>query len=105
MRSQQLVGAIEDVAGEQPNPTSRLEEREDKALFETALDSMNMDQRAVFVLFELEGVTGPELAEALEIPLPTAYSRLRLARDAFKRAVMRERARRDAPLRRERGSA
>lgn len=66
-----------------------LERRDDLELFETALASMDLDQRAVFTLFELEGVRGPELAEALEIPLGTAYSRLRLAREAFRRAVAR----------------
>jgi len=41
----------------------------------------------VFCLFELEGMTGEEIAEALEIPLGTAYSRLRLARAAFAAAT------------------
>ena len=45
------------------------------------------EQRAVFCLFELEGMTGEEIAEAIEIPLGTAYSRLRLARAAFGAAV------------------
>lgn len=104
-REQLSPETIEGVAAELPHPTSGLEEREDKALFEAALDSMTLEQRAVFVLFELVGMTGPDLAETLEIPLPTAYSRLRLAREAFRRAVVRESARRDAPLRRERGHA
>jgi RNA polymerase sigma-70 factor, ECF subfamily len=66
-----------------------LERRHDRELFDAALASMDLDQRAVFTLFELEGVRGPEIAEALDIPLSTAYSRLRLAREAFRRAVMR----------------
>lgn len=69
--------------------SSLLERRHDLELFEAALASMDLDQRAVFTLFELEGVRGPEMAEALEIPLGTAYSRLRRAREAFRRAVMR----------------
>ena len=68
---------------------SLLERRDDLELFEAALASMDLEQRAVFTLFELEGIRGPELAEALEIPLSTAYSRLRLAREAFRRAVAR----------------
>jgi len=79
------------------NPTAALERNEDLALFDAALDELDLDQRAAFVLFELVGMSGPDLAETLEIPLGTAYSRLRLARDAFRRAVVRERARRDTP--------
>lgn len=106
VRREQLdPDALEGVVGELPNPTSGLEEREDRVLFDTALASMSMEQRAVFVLFEIVGLKGPDLAETLEIPLPTAYSRLRLAREAFRRAVVREQARRDAPVRRERGHA
>jgi RNA polymerase sigma-70 factor, ECF subfamily len=92
---------IESAAMPALNPTSRLEETEDLELFELALDTLDADQRAAFVLFELVGLSGPDLAETLEIPLGTAYSRLRLARDAFRRAILRERARRDAPRTRE----
>jgi RNA polymerase sigma-70 factor (ECF subfamily) len=41
----------------------------------------------VFTLFELEGMTGDDVAEVLGIPLGTAYSRLRLARESFRKAV------------------
>ena len=51
------------------------------------LERIPDEQRAVFCLFELEGMTGEEIAEALELPLGTAYSRLRLARVAFSAAV------------------
>jgi len=86
------------------NPTARLERDEDLALFNTALDALDPDQRAAFVLFELAGISGPDLAETLEIPLGTVHSRLRLAREAFRRAVLRERARRDTPVLRVRRS-
>lgn len=45
------------------------------------------DQRVVFVLVHFEDWTVPEIASGLEIPLPTAYSRLRAARIAFERQV------------------
>lgn len=44
---------------------------------------LDEDQRAVFVLAELEGYTGREIARALSINPNTASSRLRLARRAF----------------------
>ncbi len=63
------------------------ERHQDLAMFEAALDELDIEQRAVFILFELENHTGDEIAEALEIPLGTVYSRLRLARVAFKKAA------------------
>jgi len=71
--------------------TARGAERsEDLALFERALGGVDLDQRAVFILFEIEGMTGDAIAETLGIPLGTVYSRLRLAREAFKRSVLRQ---------------
>jgi RNA polymerase sigma-70 factor (ECF subfamily) len=70
------------------------ERREDLELFDAALGVLDLDQRAVFVLFELDDMTGDEIAEVLQIPLGTVYSRLRLARQGFKRAVLRRTAQR-----------
>jgi DNA-directed RNA polymerase specialized sigma24 family protein len=46
-------------------------------------------KREVFVLAELEEMTTPEIAEAVGIPLNTAYSRLRVARQEFSEALAR----------------
>jgi len=51
------------------------------------LDGMALDLRTVFVLSELEGMTMPEVAALLEIPVGTSASRLRRAREAFRSAV------------------
>jgi len=61
------------------------------ALFNRLLSSMALDQRAVFVLFEVEGYNGAEIAHMLDCPLATVYSRLRLARTAFVRSADRYR--------------
>ena len=52
-----------------------------------AMNEIPLDRRAVFVMHELEGQGIPEVAEALQVPLNTAYSRLRLARRDFAVAV------------------
>ncbi len=57
------------------------------------LQTLNEDQRDVFVLAELEQLTAPEVAAVLGAPLNTVYSRLRLARAEFSKAVARHRAR------------
>jgi RNA polymerase sigma-70 factor (ECF subfamily) len=66
---------------------------EDVALFMRALEALEMDRRAVFVLFELDGCPMKEIAELVGIPLFTGYSRLRTAREEFTAAVRRLRPR------------
>ena len=48
----------------------------------------------VFVLFELEELSTPQIAELCEIPVGTAASRLRRAREDFEERVARVEARR-----------
>jgi RNA polymerase sigma-70 factor (ECF subfamily) len=64
------------------------ERHQQLALFEAALDEISVEKRAVFILFELENLTGDQIADRLAIPLGTVYSRLRLARAALKRATL-----------------
>jgi RNA polymerase sigma-70 factor, ECF subfamily len=71
---------------------AKMEQRESLALLETILDELPLEQRAVFVMFELEGCTGDEIAELLELPLGTVYSRLRLARQTFQAKLSRRQA-------------
>ena len=69
------------------------ERREAERLLDSILDTLPTEQRAVFTLFELEGKSCEEIAQLCEIPLGTVYSRLRLSREAFKRAAARLEAR------------
>ena len=59
------------------------------ALALRALDTLDDDERAVFVAHELDELPMPEVAEALGIALNTAYSRLRRARRNFEAAAER----------------
>jgi RNA polymerase sigma-70 factor (ECF subfamily) len=58
------------------------------------LGELDPPKREVFILAELEEMTAPEIAEAVAIPLNTAYSRLRAARQEFQLAFTRAAARR-----------
>ena len=69
------------------------EHQEQLAELERILSTLGSEQRNVFVLFEIEKLTGEEIAEALGIPLGTVYSRLQLARKAFRAELERTRAR------------
>jgi RNA polymerase sigma-70 factor (ECF subfamily) len=69
------------------------ERREAEDLLDAILDTLPIEQRAVFTLFELDGRTCEEIAQLCAIPIGTVYSRLRLSREAFKRASARLEAR------------
>jgi RNA polymerase sigma-70 factor (ECF subfamily) len=73
-----------------------LDQRRARLALEAILGRMPEEQRVVFVLFELEGMTGEDIAELLGVPVGTVRSRLRLARDEFERAVARLQAREGA---------
>lgn len=77
-----------------PTPLDLTEQGDQVRLLWTILEGIDPLKREVFVLAELEEMSAPEIAEALEIPLNTAYSRLRAARQAFEEAVARDTARR-----------
>jgi RNA polymerase sigma-70 factor (ECF subfamily) len=83
-----------DGGGSGGNTEDRHAELSDRRrLLERALNAMSLEQRAVFVLFELEGWDGDELVAALQIPLGTVHSRLRLARAVFHRTLEQQAAR------------
>ncbi len=60
-----------------------------RQLVVAALQRMKPARRAVFVMAAIDGHTAPEIAQALDMPLNTVYSRLRVARDEFAAAVRR----------------
>ena len=80
---------IEAQAAAGKTPADLTEKREALLLLERALDRTPFNRRKVFVLFELEGLTCDQIADMFEIPLGTAYSRLRLARKDFHKAIRR----------------
>jgi len=63
---------------------------ERRQLLDAGLAALSTELRTVFVLYELEGFTLPEIAETLELPLVMATSRLRQGRHAFETWVTRE---------------
>ena len=73
-------------------PDMAAERAEAARVVNRLLAGLDDDQREVFVLAELEQLSAPEIADALEVKLNTVYSRLRLARAAFAEAAARHRA-------------
>jgi RNA polymerase sigma-70 factor (ECF subfamily) len=82
-----------DVVDPAEAPDTLLDRQRKRRLVLRALDEIELDRRAVFVLHEIDGVTCEAIALSLEIPLGTVYSRLRLAREDFTAKMRRLQAR------------
>lgn len=79
----------ETLRSSEPTPFERIEQNDQVRLLARLLGELADAKREVFVLAEIEELTVPEIAQALEIPLNTAYSRLRTARQEFEQALAR----------------
>ncbi len=79
-----------------PGADEQLATEQARRLLLDALDTLDMDRRAVVVMHDLDGCPVPEVAGVLGIPLNTAYSRLRLGREQLAAAAQRLRAKRGA---------
>jgi RNA polymerase sigma-70 factor (ECF subfamily) len=80
---------IDTLVAPTPSPEELLDERRAQQVLRHVLDSMPVDLRAVFVLFEIEELTLREVAALLDIPIGTVGSRLRRARECFHGSVRR----------------
>jgi RNA polymerase sigma-70 factor, ECF subfamily len=83
------VAQLELSASDYPDMAIVLGSRRRLAAAEALLDRLPEAQRSVFVLFELEDLSGPEIAELLDVSVGTVRSRLRLARETFAREIQR----------------
>jgi RNA polymerase sigma-70 factor (ECF subfamily) len=79
----------ESIATPESSPLERAAQREKIDLLHSILETLDDDKRAAFILGELEGMSGPEMADALGVPVDTAYSRLRAANASFNAAYER----------------
>lgn len=70
-----------------PSPDELTDQKRAREMLDQLLEHIEIDARAVFVLFEIEGFTVPEIADLLKIPLGTAASRLRRSREQFQALV------------------
>ncbi len=72
-----------------PPPDDLAHQKRLRELFEALLEGIERDSRAVFIGFEVDGFTIPEIADALAIPTEAATCRLRRARKRF-RAIAKD---------------
>jgi RNA polymerase sigma-70 factor (ECF subfamily) len=83
----------------EPEQVAALERAQARDALYAILDELRTEQREVYVLYEIEQLTMPEVAEALGCPVQTAYSRYRSARKYVQAEVQRLAS--HEPLRRE----
>jgi RNA polymerase sigma-70 factor, ECF subfamily len=76
-----------------PLPDVLLDQRRARELLDRVLGELPDDLRAALILFDLEGLTKQEVAEALGIPPGTVASRVRRAREEVEARVLRYQAR------------
>jgi RNA polymerase sigma-70 factor (ECF subfamily) len=84
-------------AGEEATQEEGLDLELVRARLNQLLESLDDEKRAVFVMFEVEGLPMEEVAEVVGCPLQTAYSRLYAARRKVEALAQRMRAQGRSP--------
>ena len=74
------------------DPEAALQRGQARQQLETILDELDLDKRAVFVMFEIDELSCDEIAAVVGVPVGTVYSRLHAARASFREAIARHRA-------------
>lgn len=74
-------------ASQLPGTDELADQRRARRALDSIMQQMDSDLRTVFVLYELEQFTSVEISEILGIPIGTAASRLRRARQQFRGLV------------------
>jgi RNA polymerase sigma-70 factor (ECF subfamily) len=80
----ELVG---DAGGDSLDPERMADNQQRLQMLQAALEHLDDDKRAIFIMAEIHGETVVSIAAGLGIPVDTAYSRLRAARKVFQEAV------------------
>lgn len=91
-REQPLDLAPAEPASEAESPEQLAQLSQARAQLARVLDAMPLSKRAIFVMFEIDGMSCSEIAAALALPVGTVHSRLHAARGAFTAALARVQA-------------
>jgi len=92
-RREEPLHDLDDEERSEPGPERLTEMSRARRELQEILDGMAWEQRAPFILFELEEQTVPEIASTLGVPIGTVSSRLRAAREHFQASLRRLHAR------------
>lgn len=90
-RYEEVTDSPPEALGQEGAPDAVLERNQARAKLAQILEALPDEQRMVFVMFELDERPCPEIAELLQIPLGTVYTRLKSARALFHTLAARSR--------------
>jgi RNA polymerase sigma factor (sigma-70 family) len=85
----EVPGGLVDAEDQAPGAEEHIASARARTLVLRALGSLPEKQRTIIVMHDLDGASMREIADILSVPLFTAYSRLRSARQAFAKSVRR----------------
>jgi RNA polymerase sigma-70 factor (ECF subfamily) len=88
-RQREVPSELSDTVASENDPEEQAEARRRRERLQHVLSDLPLELRTVFVLFELEQMTKSEVAELLGLPVGTAVSRLRRARQLFRESLER----------------
>jgi RNA polymerase sigma-70 factor (ECF subfamily) len=86
-RRREIPSDIPEAPDSKPGALALIEKHEMRELARAALSKVEPSRRAVLILSYFEGLSVPDIATALQIPVNTAYSRLHRARQEFSEAA------------------
>ena len=87
VRREQLVDSLPDEPSPLGGPEEEASLRDRRRQLREALDRLDLERRAVFVMFELEEMSCDEIASIVGVPVGTVHSRLFSARKLFQKAL------------------
>jgi RNA polymerase sigma-70 factor (ECF subfamily) len=85
----EVIGSEPDACAPEVSSLERMVQAEQLALVQAALEKIDLEHRAVFILHDLDDTPMAQVASSLGIPTNTGYSRLRAARRKFETALAR----------------
>ncbi len=71
------------------DPEALMADRQKTSRVLDALASLTLEKRSLLVMFDIDGFAAPEVADVLNIPINTVYSRVRKARAELRRSLQR----------------
>lgn len=93
-RRHRLEVTVADPEPDRPDegraPDELVASQQVRSRLQAALSALDIHQRAVVVMHDLNGIPVPEIAASLDVPLNTVYSRLRLGRAKITAALRGE---------------
>lgn len=78
---------LTDLVAPESSGFQTIHEREKRRVLDSVLARMSEKRRTTFVLFEIEGYSGEEIAQIQSLPVKTVWTRLHHARKDFLRMV------------------